>query len=136
LGHIWLHNSEQKQLKMAWSKNIVYPISVTQKCVRIVSCPRFWFKKMLFYAICKSNGNNFHLFVAVFVYITAGWESYLTPKLPIGVWRGGGGRGSLRVIYDSQLQNYALCLYPSGLELKRITCIKALNAVNSKNERY
>jgi hypothetical protein len=59
------------------------------------------------------------LFVVVFVCFLAGWESYMTPRRPIGVKRGRGGShressllpiGRLRVLQDSQPHGYALFL--------------------------
>jgi hypothetical protein len=41
--------------------------------------------------IFQSNRKRFHLFVVVFVCIPPGWELYMTPRKPIGVWQGKGG---------------------------------------------
>jgi hypothetical protein len=47
------------------------------KCIRIISCYRFLLKNAVFEGF-------FHQFVVVFLCISAGWESYMTPRQPIG----------------------------------------------------
>jgi hypothetical protein len=96
-GHIWLPKLEQKQLKMGRSKTIVYPRSIPP--------------------IFQSKNKSFDLFVVVFLFILVGWESYMTPRQPIGVQQGEGGShmessllpiGHLGVILNSQPHCYAL----------------------------
>jgi hypothetical protein len=42
-------------------------------------------KQMLFWEIYQSISKSFHLFVVAFLCISAGWESFITPRRPIGV---------------------------------------------------
>ncbi len=67
-------NFEEIQLKMAWSKNIFYP--------RTIPC-KMYQNYILLKIFIKVWGG-------VFVHFPASWESYMTPRQPIGVrrWRG------------------------------------------------
>jgi hypothetical protein len=80
-------NFEQKQLKMLKVKILFILDLFLTKSVIIISL-KIFIKNMQFYAIFQSKSKSFLLFVVVFLCIPAGWESYMTPRRPMGVPRG------------------------------------------------
>jgi hypothetical protein len=75
------------------------------------------YPKMLFMQFFNQEVyKSVHLFVVVFLCISAGRESYMTARRPIGLRQGRGAPpgasllpiGHLGFIYDSQLHGYAL----------------------------
>ncbi len=89
----------------------------------------------MFWAIFLSKSKSFQLFVVVFFYISAGWESYITPRRPIGVQEGRGGshrESSLlsMVAWKSQMTSSGMATHfsePSGLGLMGFTGFAAFS---------
>jgi hypothetical protein len=83
-------NHEQKQLKMVWSKNNFAPRSTSQNVLELFLVKVFYFKNAVLGGF-QSKKVRASTFLLVFLWIPAGWESYMTPKWPIWVPQGGGG---------------------------------------------
>ncbi len=114
------YNFEQTQLKMAWSKNIFSSRSIPHKMFQTYILLEISSKKHCFKLFFNQN-KRIHLFLEVFLCISASCESYLTPRWPIGVrqreWGPSQGLLShfpicrLGVIYDSQPHGSTLFSY-------------------------
>jgi hypothetical protein len=60
------------------------------KHTRIISCKGFHHKNVVL-GDFSIKSKSIHLFVVVFLCIQTGWESYMTPRRPVGVSQGGVG---------------------------------------------
>ncbi len=109
-------NFEQIHFKIAWSKNS-FNLDLFLKNVFEWYHVKFLFIKKVVQGNLKKKSKNIHLLVVVFLCNTVGWESYMTPRIPVEVYRGDGGSrressllrfGRLGVIYNSQPHGYVL----------------------------
>jgi hypothetical protein len=86
-------NFKQKQLKMAWSKNIFSPRSIPHKMCLIIPCYCFLSTKCCFRRFFNQKVRASTCLWGVSLCISAGWDSYMSPRQPIGVRQGRGGPG-------------------------------------------